>query len=820
MNRHDVFFLIESSLAANRGDYARALAQAWLAKWPGDISARFYLAKAFALDARAEEAARELTTLTAVDFEQAEAYRLLGQLRDWPTAYAIAHVLDGAALPNEMPAPAWLESARQAVVALNSGQYQTACQFAETTLLDNGAPPMISLVLVKAHWLAGDVNLTLPLAEGFHERWPKGVAFMLCLAEGLFRLGQPHRAVELLHRASALDPAGDVVSRYWGAAHPYLNLWPQPISIALPGPIPIEVANLMGLNRLVGANSASQNPDPQVPSSKSKDSRQTTKLYAPQSNSDFKSEELRDIQAQLSAVASKLGQARYYRRPVHVILYSKNLLFAKFGPQGSAEVLELIEELGRATAKHRGLPIVLLAPDDESTLASFGLDKVQPTNPWAIKMMLHDIDRQLTRRGRAIGSLLIVGGDDLLPFHRLPNPTDDVDDDVPSDNPYGSTDDNYFIPEWPVGRLPSPCGRDLAPLCQLLRNTIAAHRATAPNGSWLRRLLARVKFWKPSQFDKPSAIGYAANIWKEASREVFEPIGSADELHTSPPLSAEDAPDAHKLEFSYFNLHGVEDGADWFGQRDVADGLDGPTFPVALRPADVLGDGKAPAPKVVFTEACYGANILEKTVPDAAMCLRFLQSGTQALVGSTKISYGSVGAPLIGADLLGRLFWESLLMGLPAGEALRRAKLYLAQTMHKRQNFLDGEDQKSLISFVLYGDPLLMGMKAQSKMHLTKELPSVETKAMTYESGLRDEFKPETISEIKSMVARYLPGAESAEVRLSRPLTPLTAKGNTLPTHRVYTLTHTIRLNARPLPAFARITVNKSGKVMKVALSK
>jgi hypothetical protein len=834
MNRRDTFLLIESSLTANRGDYARVLAQAWLAKWPGDLSARFYLAKAYALDKQTDDAAqpsgaaRELTTITSVDFEHAEAHRLLGQLAkaipslDWPTAHATAHVLSGAPLPPHTPAPAWMEPAREAVRALNSGQYHVARQFAGTALLDSGAPPLVSLILVKAHWLAGDASLALPLAEGFHERWPKCVALILCLAEGLFRIDQPHRAVELLHRASALDPAGDVVSRYWGASHQYLNLWPRPITITLPGPIPSDVANLMGMNRLKTPTSNLQSP-----TSKPGDKRYTSKLYTPYSNSNFKNEELRDIQSQLNAVASKLGQARYYRRPVHVILYSNNLLFAKFGPQGSADIIGLIQELGAETAKHRGLPVILLAPDDESTLASFSLDKVQPTNPWAIKMMLHDIDRQLIRRGRAIGSLLIIGGDDLLPFHRLPNPTDDVDDDVPSDNPYGSTDDNYFIPEWPVGRLPSPCGRDPEPLCRLLRHTIAAHRASAPNGSWLRRgwgwLFARARFWRRSQTDKPSAIGYAANIWKEASHEVFEPIGPENDLYTSPPLSAANAPDAHKLEFSYFNLHGVEDGADWFGQRDLADGLDGPTFPLALRPIDVLGDGSAPSPKFVFTEACYGANILEKAVPDAAMCLRFLDSGALALVGSTKISYGSVSTPLIGADLLGRLFWENLLIGLSAGEALRRAKLYLAQTMHKRQNFLDGEDQKTLISFVLYGDPLLASRKAPSKKQLAKGLPSVETKAMAYESGLNSEIKPEAVAEIKSLVARYLPGAESAEVRLSRPLTPLAAKGaanRAPPTHRVYTLTHFIRFNAHTQPAFARITVNKAGKVMKVAISK
>ena len=37
----------------------------------------------------------------------------------------------------------------------------------------------------------------------------------------------------------------------------------------------------------------------------------------------------------------------------------------------------------------------------------------------------------------------------------LPNPTDDADPDIPSDNPYATADDNYFVPEWPIARLPT-----------------------------------------------------------------------------------------------------------------------------------------------------------------------------------------------------------------------------------------------------------------------------------------------------------------------------------------------------------------------------
>ncbi|MEK7325916.1 MAG: hypothetical protein AAB217_11735, partial [Chloroflexota bacterium] len=720
MNRAELHFLIETSLSANRPDYAGALAQAWLAQWPGDIGARFQLARARMFEERPKEAVAALESATHADLEHAAAHRLLGQLQSSPVAYATAHALNGSPLPPNMRSepPAWLSAARRAVTALSAGQYHSARQFAEMTLRHGDAPPLASLVLLKAPWQAGQTDLALPLAEGFHERWPRGVAFILCLAEGLFRLGDSHRAVELLHTASALDPAGEVVGRYWGASHPYTDLWPQPITVPLPGPIPAEVGALLGSNRLASPPQSAWKSTLNAPAGRVTEKgnrvhasrRSHLPLRAVQGSAyQPKSEELIDIQKRLNAVAAKLNYARQHRGPVHLILYSANLLLAKFGPQASADIISLIERLGKITAKHRRLPVALLAPDDPAKLSPHGLTPVDPANPWAIKMLLQDFDRQLARQGRAIGSLLIIGGDDLFPFHRLPNPTDDVDDDIPSDNPYGTIDDNYFIPDWPVGRLPSPCGRDPEPLCRLLRAAIEAHQKSAPRLSWIKLLLAGLFHWRKS---KPalSSLGYTANIWKEAALEVFAPIGSEGQLHTSPPLDADSAPSVHKVDLSYFNLHGIEDGPDWFGQRDFDDDH-GPLYPTAFKPADVQaiacagasqsGAAPATAPRLIFTEACYGANILNKSEPDAAMCLRFLDSGALALIGSTKIAYGSIGTPLIGADLLGRLFWEGLLDGLPSGEALRRAKLNLAQTMHKRQSFLDGEDQKTLISFVL-----------------------------------------------------------------------------------------------------------------------
>lgn len=800
MNRSDTLSLLQSSLTARRADYARMVAKTWLEHSPNDLVMKFFLARAHQIENDRDEALQLLDQIVAVDLEQAAAQRLIGDLKRDAAAHAVAHALDGQPFPSNFHPPHWIDTLRRANAALHIKQFESAGKFAQAAMEYDDAPPLASLILLKSHWLAGQLDLALPLAQGFHARWTQSVAILLCLAECLLQSSQTSEvsAVELLYTTSTLDPACDVVNRYWSPSHPYRNLWNHDLDVPLPAPIPFEVTKLLGKNQIEG----------------SRETRKQGKGWSPQPPL---SEPKIEHTVTLKSNQVKVNHARFYRRPVHVILYSGKLLKAKFGEVASAEVIGLVEQLAAITAKHRRVPVKIIAPDDPVCLARYGLTPVEPTNAWAIKNLLRDVDRWLTRKGQAINSLAIIGGDDLIPFHRLPNPTDDSDDDIPSDNPYGCIDENYFVPEWSVGRLPSPCGRDAEPLKRLLRNTINAHASTSSKFvlmDWVRNIL-RMSKTQPA----PQAIGYAASVWKEAALEVFAPIGTPTQLFTSPPLEADTAPSTRKFDLSYFNLHGVEDSSEWYGQRDPGDEGYGALYPVALTPSDVA-NGSGQPPRIIFTESCYGANIVGKSEPDAAMCLRFLNDGARALIGSTKIAYGSVGSPLIGADLLARSFWEALLGGLSVGESLRRAKLDLAQTMHKRQNFLDGEDQKTLISFVLYGDPLLPAPTPSRATSSAKTLPELKTMTMEYQTINDPEIKPEVVAEMKTFLSRYLPGSESANIHLSQPLSPIMAKGNTTPTHRVYTVAKTIRVNSHSIQSYARVTVNKGGKVVKLAVSK
>jgi hypothetical protein len=226
----------------------------------------------------------------------------------------------------------------------------------------------------------------------------------------------------------------------------------------------------------------------------------------------------------------------------------------------------------------------------------------------------------------------------------------------------------------------------------------------------------------------------------------------------------------------YFNLHGLVDAIEWFGQRDPMMPSEGPDYPIALRPLDIHPSrgpqsGKG-VPLVVFSEACYGLHIQGRSLEEA-ISLKFLEAGSLTVVGSTCMAYGSIGTPLIAADLLGRTFWRLIRGGMTAGEALRQAKIHLASLMHRRQGFLDGEDQKTLISFILYGDPLAQpipnGRLPKSARYLVKPLAELKTVCDRVDDvGEMPPIPAQVMVSVKQVVAQYLPGMTDAQLTLTQ----------------------------------------------------
>lgn len=600
-------------------------------------------------------------------------------------------------------------------------------------------------------------------------------------------------------------------------------------------------------------------------------------------------EDLLNVQTELEKIANRIKQPLLARAdgryPVYTVMSTRYGLEKQYGKEGAAKIYAALKELTSAAASRKGWDALIFyadegygeCPNDESGEGvmgmlfekgrplNLGIKSARPNDAWSLKLSLADLDEALAKRGQMIAALLIVGGPEIVPFHRLPNPVEDSDAEVPSDNPYGTRDENYFIPEWPVGRLAAGIGESPEVLIELIRGMAADHRRAA------RRKVSQRNWWHevvqgltPGFMKKRRGQGYTAAIWKQASLAVFRPVGEKRGMLVSPPVQANVPLD--EVEFSgdgngrahhplknlannkrlalrparmgYFNLHGLPDAVEWFGQADPEKPWPGSDYPVALRPQDIGNGktkGKRTAPMVIFSEACFGAHITGRTL-DESIPLKFLAAGTRAFAGSTCTAYGSISAPLAAADLLAFSFWSNIKDGLPAGEALRRAKIELAREMHRRQGYLDGEDQKTLISFVLYGDPLAqpVGSSKEPKPVFRSLKPPAQVKTVCERCDEAAEEFPETVTYVKHIVSQYLPGMMDAQMTIAREHGECQGEDHTCPTcqmgpksrpakppdRKVVLLNKQVKSKQATHNHYARLTIDAQGKLVKLVVSR
>jgi hypothetical protein len=340
---------------------------------------------------------------------------------------------------------------------------------------------------------------------------------------------------------------------------------------------------------------------------------------------------------------------------------------------------------------------------------------------------------------------------------------------------------------------------------------------------------------------KTDSFGYSASVWRKASLEVFSQIGSARRLRISPPVTSSEfkTMSLGPSKYGYFNLHGITDGPAWYGQRDPTFPSDYPNYPVALRPDDVAAFGGAP--KVIMTEACYGAFVEGKT-DNTSMALKFLTSGSYMVVGSTCIAYGGLTASLEGADLLAYYFWREVMAGRSGGRALQQAKVAFAKRLDEKQGYLDAEDQKTLISFVYYGDPSLaappVAQAARSKKWINtwKDLTECPPTICSSKSirQTQDDVPEELVEQVRMRVSRYLPGMEQADMVVSRQrvcrgqrcdrLCAECEIGKKQQAKLTDKMVFSMQKNAKEAGArhqqVVKVTVDQTGQMLKLAVSK
>jgi hypothetical protein len=157
-----------------------------------------------------------------------------------------------------------------------------------------------------------------------------------------------------------------------------------------------------------------------------------------------------------------------------------------------------------------------------------------------------------------------------------------------------------------------------------------------------------------------------------------------------------------------------------------------------------------------------------------------------------------------------------------------QAKLDLAADMTRLQGFLDGEDQKSILSFVLYGDPLAKydGLKGVPKPLMRfKSHPKVKTISDSdLEPAIKDEQLPNNVSrQVKKAVEKYLPGLEGAQMKVNKSVSYDRSKSNKTTKSERYVVTFEKSVDYNAFidhHHFARMTFDDKGKLIKFTTSR
>jgi hypothetical protein len=364
---------------------------------------------------------------------------------------------------------------------------------------------------------------------------------------------------------------------------------------------------------------------------------------------------------------------------LNLIITSRRRLREVYGAGGARQVGTALRQLLAARAA-RGVPTRLISI--EEGLPDLGLAGVA-AEPMAISRQLAALAAALRRSGTQLESVLIAGGPDVVPFYEAPNPTPyDGDTSVPGDCCYGASNPFELLSEWAVGRLPGAANGD---------------------PTLLLRLIEAAAAYRPPTDQALKPFGYATEAWRRAAAEVYAEVPGAGELLISPPILATTL-DRTLLDGAgriYCNLHGVRDGPLWYGQPS-----DRRALVAALRPADLAGLDLHGA--VVVSEACYGAAITGHN-EYTSLALAFLARGAVGFLGATAISYGPPSPPTGEADLIALHFLRALRTpGATLGGALLAARAGMLRDTLAQQATLDEDDQKTLLEFVLYGDPTLV----------------------------------------------------------------------------------------------------------------
>lgn len=852
----DVFVkIIEQGIKCGCFRFVKQAVELWLKKYPKDLLIEYLYAKVLTNENDLETSTKILKDVVVRDPQFIEGWDLLLQISSKNNNQFFERIIGNLFvfdhLKQDYQIPKWARDLHDCLKGLNNGNHQSILNNLNAILAEASSEPITGIYHLKFLKSEHDINSIYELAKLYHQRWPECLQISINLATLALECGNEAFGVQLLHECASNDSAGHVIERELGKNHAYKSLWPKDLFIILNSPIPAQITVALGWNQLpASAQSIYSSKQSQKPKTdfnfiqKAKTKLIPEKTSARKNNEqDLHKKDANDPQYEIINILEKTGKIDERnldtRFPVYVVLTSKTKLITKYGEKSSLIILDEINKIIDAVNIRPGWKALSLIPDDVDCMRIFDLDPINEINPWKIKLAIVDLDKYLAKKGQMVGCLLIVGGPEIIPFHALPNPTEDKDSEVLSDNPYATLDSNYFVPEWPVGRLPDEKNNDPGLLLKQIRLIAQKHRQENLQTNWFNFLqtffLGHVSIREiiRKMMKGTTGFGYSAAVWRRSSIAAFRPIGGGGQLRISPPLNNNDIDLSNliKAKYTYFNLHGLPDTADWYGQRDLADKSNTPDFPVALTASQFKSCNLIP--EVVFSEACYGGFITGKDSDDS-IALRLKDQGVIGLIGSTCISYGSMRTPLIGGDLLGYLFFSFLKDGYSIGQAFIQAKIGLVKVMTQRQGYLDGEDQKTLISFTLYGDPLLLSKSKKAiYKNVLRQKTIMRVNSISDQDGIEENetrISGDALEKLKDTLKEYLPNLDNMSVRIkhqkfmiangSLTKSEKENKGFNLTNRVMVTYSKQITIQKIVHHQFIRATLDDQGRMIKLAVSR
>ncbi len=873
INRTQIITLSNAAYQLGQFGEAKKVLVAWLHKYPNDLWIRYRLAIILYKLGEFESAIRLCELIVSEDPEFYEVWGLLAVLypemsSDRKMAEYRARKLQGDDDKKEPGIKGIFRKGRQQKqeeLTVENDEFDILTAIANAKLILNDEDRVSSCRILNIYF----------------RRWPKTIQFKLILGHVLNQMKRDDEGMAIIQSAVNADVTGQVGKRIWPDANPYVNLWVDAGQLCMDPEglkLPLDILRLAGMENMtflldesglekvkrgnkvpaIPAENDEKAPEPaESPNTNPAAEDETDPVSKPSSTAASSSEtgfedqifgeEKYKLQGN-SIISGKggifggksfsrrnknenipIGEYIYKlkpedadtRKPVYVIMSSVAGLNRKYGSNNKDFVNNEMHAVAEAVSNRKGWSAQVYYPDEFITVGTNGPSAKQ------IHQSLVKLDNNLKENGQMIGALLIVGGDDVVPFFSLKNPTGDSDTEVPSDAPYGAIDsDRCYEMQWPVGRVPGDGSKDPGLLLEQLRNIQDYHILQYSSQKTVEK---QKKNNKKDEKKTGKCFGYTCAAWITPSTIVYKTIADSSTLSVCPATTSSNFPlsSFDSCDYAYFNLHGIKGQPNWYGQKKNDDTSSGPRIPVALEISNVTNIKNTP--KVVFAECCYGAET-PKRLENNCMSLHFLGKTTRVFVGSTTIAYGALNAELTAADLLGYLFWKHLLSGITCGEAFRRAKKNLATEMEQKNGGLDAEIQKTLLSFVFYGDPLytvdpnadINDIMQRSKNCRSYELLGEES---NYENLLDPEMSSDIYKKVKTAYNINTAANDYSQCMVKKQMNyNLTGRytAHAMPDHSNYIITYIrdSRIGNFQDRSIIRVTVRDDGIIQKVSFSR